>query len=70
MSHTVGTQTDYRDGETQTDPFSPEYVVPSGSIPELLTLASLTWGELNDTYILDLSFLRATEKQLFLHVRD
>ncbi|XP_054669616.1 cilia- and flagella-associated protein 91 isoform X3 [Grus americana] len=41
---TLGTQTDYRDGEAQTDPFSPEYVVPSGSVPELLTLATLTWG--------------------------
>ncbi|NWU97021.1 CFA91 protein, partial [Upupa epops] len=41
---TVGTQTDYRDGEVQTDPYSPEYVVPSGSVPELLTLATLTWG--------------------------
>ncbi|KAM6097526.1 cilia- and flagella-associated protein 91 isoform 2-T2 [Chlamydotis macqueenii] len=41
---TVGTQTDYRDGEAQTDPYSPEYVVPSGSVPELLTLATLTWG--------------------------
>ncbi|NXR08029.1 CFA91 protein, partial [Semnornis frantzii] len=40
---TVGTQTDYRDGEAQTDPYSPEYVV-LGSIPELLTLATLTWG--------------------------
>ncbi|XP_044283998.1 cilia- and flagella-associated protein 91-like [Varanus komodoensis] len=47
ISRTVGTQTDYRDGEAQTDPYSPEYVVPSGSIPELLTLATLTWGELN-----------------------
>lgn len=46
ISQTVGTQTDYRDGEAQTDPYSPEYVVPSGSIPELLTLATLTWGEL------------------------
>ncbi|XP_053154496.1 cilia- and flagella-associated protein 91 isoform X2 [Hemicordylus capensis] len=44
ISRTVGTQTDYRDGEAQTDPYSPEYVVPSGSIPELLTLATLTWG--------------------------
>lgn len=43
---TLGTQTDYRDGEAQTDPYSPEYVVPSGSVPELLTLATLTWGEL------------------------
>ncbi|NWR57537.1 CFA91 protein, partial [Bucorvus abyssinicus] len=41
---TLGTQTDYRDGEAQTDPYSPEYVVPSGSVPELLTLATLTWG--------------------------
>uniref|UniRef100_A0A670JT65 Cilia- and flagella-associated protein 91 n=1 Tax=Podarcis muralis TaxID=64176 RepID=A0A670JT65_PODMU len=32
------------DGEAQTDPYSPEYVVPPGSIPELLTLVTLTWG--------------------------
>ncbi|NXE90052.1 CFA91 protein, partial [Menura novaehollandiae] len=41
---TLGTQTDYRDGEAQTDPYSPEYIVRSDSIPELLTLATLTWG--------------------------
>ncbi|XP_008947524.1 PREDICTED: protein MAATS1, partial [Merops nubicus] len=41
---TLGTQTDYRDGEAQTDPYSPEYVIPRGSVPELLTLATLTWG--------------------------
>ncbi|NXG66865.1 CFA91 protein, partial [Hemiprocne comata] len=41
---TLGTQTDYRDGETQTDPYSPQYVISSGSVPELLTLATLTWG--------------------------
>ncbi|XP_068022045.1 cilia- and flagella-associated protein 91 isoform X2 [Melanerpes formicivorus] len=45
MLRTVGTQTDYRDGEAQTDPYSPEYVVPSGSFPELLTLATLAWGQ-------------------------
>ncbi|XP_063999438.1 cilia- and flagella-associated protein 91 isoform X2 [Pogoniulus pusillus] len=44
MLRTLGTQTDYRDGEAQTDPYSPEYVVPGGSIPELLTLATLAWG--------------------------
>ncbi|XP_074856668.1 cilia- and flagella-associated protein 91 isoform X2 [Carettochelys insculpta] len=43
-SRTLGTQTDYRDGEAQTDPYSPEYVIPLGSIPELMTLATLTWG--------------------------
>ncbi|XP_036901468.1 cilia- and flagella-associated protein 91 isoform X2 [Sturnira hondurensis] len=42
--YTVGTQTDYRDSETQTDPYSPEYVVCQDSVPELLTLATLTWG--------------------------
>ncbi|NXM69891.1 CFA91 protein, partial [Serilophus lunatus] len=41
---TLGTQTDYRDGEAQTDPYSPDYVVRSGSVPELLALAALTWG--------------------------
>ncbi|NXO25461.1 CFA91 protein, partial [Cisticola juncidis] len=41
---TLGTQTDYRDGEAQTDPYSPEFIVRSGSIPEILTLATLTWG--------------------------
>ena len=38
-------QTDYRDSETQTDPYSPEYVVRPGSQPELLTLTSLTYGK-------------------------
>ncbi|NXR99797.1 CFA91 protein, partial [Oxylabes madagascariensis] len=41
---TLGTQTDYRDGEAQTDPYSPEYIVRSDSVPEILTLATLTWG--------------------------
>uniref|UniRef100_A0A2K6GN40 Cilia- and flagella-associated protein 91 n=1 Tax=Propithecus coquereli TaxID=379532 RepID=A0A2K6GN40_PROCO len=43
---TVGTQTDYRDADVQTDPYSPEYLICQDSIPELLTLAALTWGEL------------------------
>lgn len=43
---TVMTQTDYRDGEAQTDPYSPEYVVRPGSQPELLTLATLSYGKL------------------------
>lgn len=41
---TVMTQTDYRDGEAQTDPYSPEYVVQPGAQPELLTLATLSYG--------------------------
>ncbi|XP_046902229.1 cilia- and flagella-associated protein 91 isoform X1 [Hypomesus transpacificus] len=45
VQRTVGVQTDYRDSEAQTDPYTPEYVVRPGTAPpELLTLATLTWG--------------------------
>jgi hypothetical protein len=40
------TQTDYRDSEAQTDPYTPEYVVRPGCAPELLTLATLSYGTL------------------------
>ena len=45
LTRTMQTQTDYRDSEAQTDPYTPEYVVRPGSQPELLTLATLAWGE-------------------------
>lgn len=42
---TVGVQTDYRESETQTDPYSPEYTLcPGAAIPEILIMAKLTWG--------------------------
>lgn len=44
LVRTVGIQTDYRDSEAQTDPYSPEFVVRPGSMPEVLMLANLTWG--------------------------
>lgn len=40
---TVQTQTDYRDSEAQTDPYSPDYVVKPGTQPEVLTLALLSY---------------------------
>ena len=43
-TRTVMVQTDYRDSEAQTDPYSPDYVVRPGSQPELLTLSSLSYG--------------------------
>ena len=43
-TRTVYVQTDYRDSETQTDPYIPQYVVKPGEQPELLALASLSWG--------------------------
>ncbi|XP_071958133.1 cilia- and flagella-associated protein 91-like isoform X2 [Antedon mediterranea] len=44
LTRTVEIQTDYRESETQTDPYTPEYVVRPGSQPELLTLATLSHG--------------------------
>uniref|UniRef100_A0A674NSD6 Cilia- and flagella-associated protein 91 n=1 Tax=Takifugu rubripes TaxID=31033 RepID=A0A674NSD6_TAKRU len=41
----AGVQTDYRESEAQTDPYSPEYVLQPGATPsELLQLETLTWG--------------------------
>ena len=34
-----------RDGEAQTDPYSPEYIVRPGSQPEVLTIATMCYGE-------------------------
>ena len=44
QTRNVMVQTDYRDSEAQTDPYSPEYVVRPGSQPEVLTLTSLRYG--------------------------
>lgn len=47
MSKDMGCQSDFRESEVQTDPFTPDYVLPAGSTaePELLTLATLKYGE-------------------------
>lgn len=45
FSRTIGIQTLYRESDTQTDPYSPEYILKSNtSPPELLALATLTYG--------------------------
>ena len=44
LAKAIGTQTDYRDGEAQTEPYTPEYVVRPGTQPELLTLITLAYG--------------------------
>lgn len=40
----TSTQSDYRESEVQTVPFTPEYTVPEGTAPELLTLVALSQG--------------------------
>uniref|UniRef100_A0A5K3EHA8 Cilia- and flagella-associated protein 91 n=1 Tax=Mesocestoides corti TaxID=53468 RepID=A0A5K3EHA8_MESCO len=37
-------QTKFRDSEAQTDPYSPEYTIPAGEIPQLLLLINLSYG--------------------------
>ena len=42
-THTaVGIQSDFRDSSAQTDPYTPDYYVPPGHKPEILTLMNLT----------------------------
>ncbi|KAJ3111548.1 Cilia- and flagella-associated protein 91 [Phlyctochytrium bullatum] len=44
-TRTIAVQTMYRESEAQTDPYSPEYIVPANAAPpELLALATLTYG--------------------------
>ncbi|XP_039279504.1 cilia- and flagella-associated protein 91 [Nilaparvata lugens] len=40
-----GVQTDYRETETQTMPWTPPYVFHGAVTPEILTLANLSWDE-------------------------
>ena len=43
-SKDMGCQSDYRENDTQTDPYTPDYVLPPGPAPEVLTLSTLTYG--------------------------
>ncbi|KOX70777.1 AMY-1-associating protein expressed in testis 1 [Melipona quadrifasciata] len=40
----IGTQTDYRDSESQTVPWEPPYKIKSGHHPEALSIVHLTWN--------------------------
>lgn len=44
----MGTQSDYRESDTQTDPWTAPYTLRPGSAPEVLTLQSLSYGEHHD----------------------
>lgn len=46
LTKVAQTQTDYRDADVQTDPYSPEYTVAAGTQPEVLSLAILSYGML------------------------
>ena len=45
LTKTVETQSDFRENETQTNPYTPAYVLQEGAAePEVLTLTALTYG--------------------------
>ena len=67
LNKTAETQTDYRDSEAQTDPYTPEYVVRPGEAPELLTLATLSYGTCGFVHFLIFprpTFLIITERDV------
>lgn len=41
---TVAVQTVYRESEAQTDPYTPDFVIPEGENPQILDLAQLNFG--------------------------
>ncbi len=48
----IGSQTDYREESTQTDPFSPVYTISGGEHPEVFALSDFTYG--NHSFIFDI----------------
>jgi len=67
LTKTVETQSDFRESETQTNPYTPAYVLPPDAPePEVLTLTALTYGAglpagLNEVKMIE----RAREKRTF-----
>jgi len=66
LAKEMATQSDYRETEAQTDPFSPDYWVAQGKEPEVLSLASLTYanglpGGLQEVKMIE----RARQKRAF-----
>ena len=44
LTREIGTQSVFRESETQTEPYTPDYVVRPGDEPEVLSLATLQYG--------------------------
>ena len=41
----MGIQTVFRDSEAQTDPYTPEFIVPNGKRPEILDIEDMSYSE-------------------------
>mmetsp|Transcript_39109 Transcript_39109/g.103026 ORF Transcript_39109/g.103026 Transcript_39109/m.103026 type:complete len:594 (-) Transcript_39109:297-2078(-) len=44
LTKEAGCQSMYREAEAQTNPYTPDHIVPAGTNPEVLTLTALTFG--------------------------
>ena len=65
---TVQTQTRLRESEAQTDPYSPDFVVPEGEEPEVLSLAGLKFGQGLPVSMAEVEIIeRARAKKAFLN---
>merc|ERR1719191_1980142 len=63
---TVGTQSVYRESETQTNPYSPDYFILPNQVPEVLTLTHLTYGAGLPATEAELAIIERTrQKRLF-----
>ncbi|CAF4981793.1 unnamed protein product, partial [Rotaria sp. Silwood1] len=55
--HYIGSQTDYREESTQTDPFSPTYTISGGEHPEVFALSDFTYGKGLPVTSVEISFI-------------
>merc|ERR1719198_2726168 len=63
---TVGTQSVYRESETQTNPYSPDYFIVPNQVPEVFTLTHLTYGAGLPATEAELAMIERTrQKRLF-----
>merc|ERR1719163_1674193 len=63
---TVGTQSIFRESETQTNPYSPDYFIVPNQVPEVLTLTHLTYGAGLPATEAELAIIERTrQKRLF-----
>jgi len=63
---TVGTQSVYRESESQTDPYSPEYFIAPNQVPEVLALTHLAFGQGLPASEAELQIIERTrQKRLF-----
>ena len=65
-TRTIAIQTMYRESDTQTDPYSPEYVVKAGSNPEVLQIHMFTYGNGLPASMAEMELIeQARKKRLF-----